>query len=260
MVRAIRSVLNQTWDEVEVIVVDDGSQDSTGRYIVDAFGDDVRLLYHDRNQGVSVARNTGIAASTGEWLALLDSDDEWVPTKLERQMECLLGSGLRVGHTDEIWIRHQVRVNAPRVYDKCGGRIFAKALALCAMSPSTMIIHRDVLDEVGRFDPRLPVCEDYDMILRLACRWDVAYLAEMLTVKHGGHADQLSQAHPAMDQFRVQALDRVMRECRDHLQTEEGEAARQMLLKKARIVCNGAVKRGRTDLAATMNGYINRWE
>jgi len=128
------------------------------------------------------------------------------------------------------------------------------------MSPSTLILHREVFDDVGQFDQGLCVCEDYDFILRLACRWDVHFLAEKLTVKYGGHADQLSQAHPAMDQFRVRALDRVMRECRDDLQSGEREAARQMLLKKARIVCNGAVKRGRTDLAAAMNEYINRWE
>jgi len=107
--RAIRSVLKQSWTEVEIIVVDDGSEDGTGRGISDAFGEDVRLLRHERNQGVSAARNTGIAAATGTWLALLDSDDEWIPTKLERQMEAVLGSGLRVSHTDDMRVTSSPR-------------------------------------------------------------------------------------------------------------------------------------------------------
>jgi len=250
----------QTWDRVEIVVVDDGSEDGTRRYVGDTFGDDVRLLCHARNRGVSAARNTGIAAANGEWLALLDSDDEWLPAKLERQMQPLLASGLRVGHTDETWIRDQVRVNPPGRYHKRGGRIFTAALPVCAMSPSTVVMHRELVDVVGQFDPDLPVCEDYDFILRLACRWNVHYLPEPLTVKYGGHADQLSHALPAMDQFRVRALDRVMREGGKHLREEEREAARQTLLKKARIVRLGAAKRGRAHLAAAMEGYISQWE
>ena len=257
--RAIRSVLAQQGADFEVIVVDDASDDGTSERVREEFGNTVKIVILKENSGVSAARNRGIAAAEGEWIALLDSDDEWLPNKLAQQAAALRESGMLVCHTDEIWIRNGVRVNPHKHHQKFGGDIFYKALALCVMSPSSIAIHRRVFADVGMFDECLPACEDYELWLRISCRYEVVYLAEKLIRKYGGHADQLSQAHYAMDRFRVYALDKLLRE-EPQLAPARAAAARTMLLCKARIVERGAVKRGNVELQQQMSDYLVRWQ
>ena len=253
--RAIRSVLTQQGVDFEVIVVDDASDDGTSEQVREEFGDVVRIVSMEENRGVSAARNRGIAAAAGEWIALLDSDDEWLPNKLVCQAAALRESGLLVCHTDEIWIRNGVRVNPHKHHQKYGGDIFLQALPLCVMSPSSIAIHRQVFADVGMFDECLPACEDYELWLRITCRYEVSYLAEKLIRKYGGHADQLSQAHYAMDRFRVYALDKLLRE-EPHLAADRAAAARTMLLHKARIVERGAEKRDNVEWRCCMKGSL----
>ena len=258
VLRAVRSVLNQRLENREVIVVDDASQDGSADAVRSAFGDAVRVLQLDDNVGVSAARNRGMLAARGEWLAFLDSDDEWLPNKLLRQEAALRDSGLLVCHTNEIWVRNGVRVNPHKHHQKYGGDIFLKALPLCVMSPSSAGVHRSVFERIGGFDEELPACEDYEMWLRIAARWSVCYVEEKLIVKYGGHADQLSQAYYAMDRFRVYALDRLLMSSVE-LAEEKRQAALQMLLRKARIVHKGAEKRGNSALQTRMAEYLERW-
>lgn len=257
--RAVRSVLAQDVDDYEVIVVDDASEDDTVGVVKEAFGDGVRVIELAQNSGVSAARNRGIEAARGEWLAFLDSDDEWLADKLLKQRRALAESGLPVCHTDEIWIRNGVRVNPHKHHQKYGGDIFLRALPLCVMSPSSIVIHRDVFDQVGLFDEALPACEDYELWLRIAAQWSVCYVPEKLIVKYGGHADQLSQAHYAMDRFRVYALDKLLHTAQE-LDSEKRTAARGMLLRKARIVHRGALKHDNVDLAEHMAAYMEQWK
>ena len=257
--RAIRSVLAQQGADFEVIVVDDASDDGTPEQVREEFGSAVKIVILAENSGVSAARNRGIAAAAGEWIALLDSDDEWLPNKLARQAAALCESGLLICHTDEVWIRNGVRVNPHKHHQKFGGDIFYKALPLCVMSPSSSAIHRRVFADIGMFDESLPACEDYELWLRIACRYEVVYLAEQLIRKYGGHADQLSQAHYAMDRFRVYALDRLLRE-EPQLAPERVAAAQAMLLRKARIVWRGAVKHDNAELQQQMGDYLARWQ
>ena len=258
--RALQSVRAQTFGDYELIVVDDASTDRTWDYL-EAEWDQapVRLLRHAENRGVSAARNTAIRAARGEWIALLDSDDEWAPEKLATQLAALRQGDLMVCHTDEIWIRDGVRVNPHKHHAKQGGRIFTQALPLCAMSPSSIVIHREVFEAIGLFDERLPACEDYELFLRLTCRYDVLYLDEKLTVKYGGHDDQLSRAHYAMDRFRVRGLDRLLADASAPITDVERTAARDMLLKKATIVRDGAIKHGNDELLSAMAGYLRTW-
>ena len=257
--RAIRSVLEQQGPDREIIVVDDASTDGTADQVRAEFGGAVELVIMEQNGGVSAARNRGIEQAKGEWIALLDSDDEWLPGKLTRQAAALRESGLLVCHTDEIWIRDGVRVNPHKHHRKYGGDIFLKALPLCVMSPSSIAIHREVFAAVGLFDEQLPACEDYELWLRIACHYEVIYLEEKLIRKYGGHADQLSQAHYAMDRFRVYALDKLLGTATE-LAAERKAAARVMLLRKARIVHKGAVKRGNGELERQMGDYLARWQ
>ena len=258
--RAIRSVQAQTWRDFELIVVDDGSSDGTPERVLDDFSaDDLTLLRLPVCRGVSAARNHGIAAARGDWIAFLDSDDEWRAAKLERQMTAIAASGLLVCHTDETWIRNGVRVNPHKHHQKHGGWIFRQGLPLCVMSPSSIVVHRTVFDDIGHFDETLPACEDYDLFLRLTCRFEVLYLEEELILKYGGHDDQLSRAHYAMDRFRVAALDRLLRDPAAPLQSQDRRETKRILLMKAGIVRGGAAKRGNADLLAAMDEYIARW-
>lgn len=256
--RAIRSVQTQNYQDCELLVVDDGSRDGTAEWIQEEFGDALKLLVQPQNKGVSAARNLGITKAQGEWLAFLDSDDEWLPGKLEKQVEALRESGLQICHTDEIWIRNGVRVNPHKHHQKFGGDIFLKALPLCIMSPSSIIVHRQVFERVGLFDETLPACEDYELFLRITCRYEVVFLDEKLMAKYGGHADQLSHTYHAMDRFRVRALDKLLKETPE-LQDEKRERAQSMLIKKARIVYNGARKRNNRPLFEEMGQYLDYW-
>ncbi|WP_139559630.1 glycosyltransferase family 2 protein [Methylotetracoccus oryzae] len=244
--RALRSVYAQTAPVLEVIVVDDGSTDGT-RELIERTFPEVRYL-QQAQAGVSTARNRGIAAAQGTWVALLDSDDEWLPRKIERQWARLGAEPeLRICHTDEIWIRHGVRVNAMNKHAKRGGWIFRHCLPLCAMSPSSILIHRDIFDTVGVFDETLPACEDYDLWLRIAARFPVLFVDEPLIFKYGGHEDQLSRRHWGMDRFRIRALEKIL--ASGVLSEEDRAAAAATCAAKAAVVANGARKRGKHELA-----------
>lgn len=238
--RALDSVLAQTFQPVEVIVVDDGSDDGTAALVKRSYPQ-VSYL-HQARRGVSAARNQGIRNSTGTWLAFLDSDDTWLPDKLAIQLEALRRNpDLHICHTDEIWIRRGRRVNPARKHAKRGGWIFRDCLPLCCISPSSVIIHRSVFDQVGLFDESLPVCEDYDLWLRITARFPVLYVAEKLTVKYGGHRDQLSRKYWGMDRFRIRALEKILES--GILSAEQEGAARAALGEKLRIYLAGARKR-----------------
>lgn len=261
--RAVLSVLAQSWlvgrSDYEIIVIDDGSTDNTAEFIKALFPN---VIYrYQSNSGVSAARNTGIAIATGDWIALLDSDDEWMVDKLEKQFECLNKSSLLVCHTEEIWIRNGVRVNQMDKHRKTGGWIFENCLPLCAMSPSSVMIHRSVFDRVGVFDPNLPACEDYALWLKISALYEVAYVSTPCITKYGGHADQLSRQFWGMDRFRVIALESCLThpEVATNLPVELQDRARAVLIKKLTILMNGAQKRGNAELVSTCSTKLSRW-
>ncbi len=206
--RALKSVYAQTLNAKEVIVVDDGSTDGTANYIRQHYPE--VILVEQKNKGVSAARNAGFVVSTGKWIALLDSDDEWLPEKMRQQSEAIKTSGLNVCHTEEIWIRNGVRVNAKNKHQKKRGDIFFDCLKLCAMSPSAIVLHRSIWEEFGGFDESFVVCEDYDLWLRICSTYEVALIDEPQVRKYGGHDDQLSRQYFGMDKYRVLAMRKLL--------------------------------------------------
>ena len=247
LARALDSVLGQTHQPHEVWVVDDGSTDGTAQMLAADYPD-VRVIMQE-NRGVSAARNAGISACSGQWIALLDSDDSWLPTKLERQLDAISANpDLRLCHTDEIWIRNGVRINPKHKHQKRGGWIFEHCLPLCCISPSSVLIHREVFEAIGLFDEELVACEDYDYWLRFCSRQPVLYVDELLLIKTGGHDDQLSKKHWGMDRFRMRALEKLLLD--DSVTTLSGaerQAAIDMLIHKAEVYLIGARKREKTD-------------
>jgi len=220
VMRALSSVIGQSYRDFDLWIVDDGSTDDT-EFRVHAFtrglSPNVAARIHymkTENRGVSTARNMGARASRSDWIAFLDSDDEWLPAKLALSIKAVEKQPeIRLVHTEEIWIRNGVRVNPKKSYQKTGGRIYRKCLPCCVISPSTVTIRRDLFEEMGGFDEGFPVCEDYDLWLKITSLYPVGFVDEPTTIKYGGHDDQLSLTHRAMDYWRIKAMVRILREC-----------------------------------------------
>jgi len=248
VVRAVCSVLDQTFNDFELIVVDDGSTDSTERRL-EPFVDRIKYISHPSNLGVSAARNTAIENSSAPFIAFLDSDDYWMPEKLEVQVTFFkTHTDARICQTEEIWIRNGRRVNPRKKHRKPSGDIFEPSLKLCLVSPSAVMLKRSLLDAVGLFDESLPACEDYDLWLRIACQHPVYLIPEPLIFKEGGHSDQLSSRHTGMDRFRITAILKLIRSGR--LNEKQFTAASKELALKCRIYGNGCMKRGKKEEGA----------
>ena len=253
---AIDSVRRQNFSDWELIVVDDGSTDHT-REVVAQFQDSIRYIYQ-KNQGPAAARNTGIRHARGRFIAFLDSDDQWLENKLAEQIKVLSAQPeMKICHTDEIWIRNGVRVNQKKIHQKYGGWIYQRCLPLCIISPSAVVIHRDVFEKVGLFDETMTVCEDYDLWLRVCHQFPVAFIEKPLIVKYGGHADQLSRKFWGMDRFRVRALGKMLEEKK--LSPKDKDATIRMLKKKCNILINGFEKRNNFEEAEKYRKIKNRF-
>ena len=243
LAKALQSVVRQTFTDWELIVVDDGSTDDTEVFFHDwlrAQSLTQRVYYINiANGGVSRARNHGVHASTAPWLAFLDSDDEWLSDKLERQLE--LTSQFQFIHGEEIWIRKGVRVNPMKKHAKSGGRIFNRCVDVCCVSPSTVMLHRDLYAQMNGFREDFPVCEDYELWLRISARQELGFINSPLILKYGGHPDQLSLQAKHMDFFRVKALQPFLTNQRD-LSPEERAHVAQTILTKTTILLNGMAK------------------
>jgi glycosyltransferase involved in cell wall biosynthesis len=243
---AVDSVLNQSYTDFELLVIDDGSTDDTTGRLAE-YGDRIQL-YHQENRGASVARNTGIQHARGKYIAFLDSDDLWVQDKLQAQMDLMArDSRVKICYTEEIWIRRGVRVNPKRKHRKYSGWILDKMLPLCIVSPSSVLMAREVFDRVGLFDESLPVCEDYDLWLRIGLHYPIVLIDRPLIVKRGGHVDQLSRKYWGLDQYRVQALQKLL--AHDPLDARIRAEAVACLKKKCQILAAGCLKRGKEPQA-----------
>jgi len=243
---AVDSVLTQEFGNFELIVVDDGSTDATAELLA-AYGDRVRVL-RQTNRGVSAARNAGLAAARGKLIAFLDSDDIWLPRKLPAQVAFYQSHpDALINQTEELWVKNGRRVNPGKRHRKRGGMIFEPSLDLCLVSPSAVMVRQELFERVGRFDERLPACEDYDLWLRVSCRCPVYLIETPLIVKRGGHADQLSRAW-GLDRFRIAAILKLLEG--DGLTLAQRRAAVAVLKQKCRVYAGGCRKRGRQAEAA----------
>ncbi len=197
---AIESALNQTHGAIEVIVVDDNGQDNPwakkNEDLVKGYGrSNLIFIQHPVNQGASAARNTGITAARGEYIAFLDDDDRWLPDKIEKQVAVIkaLPDDYAVVDTgfESIGINDKVKVVLP----KLSGFIYQDLLVKHrgrAPKLSTVLCRKKVLIEVGLFDPALPARQDLDLYLRIARTYKFYNLNEPLAVISKNSPDRIS--------------------------------------------------------------------
>jgi GT2 family glycosyltransferase len=252
---AVESVLEQAYRSFEIIVVDDGSTDGTKERLK-KYGSSVLVISRQRS-GVAASRNYGIRIAKGRYMAFLDSDDLWLPQKLTIQTSFMeQHPEVKICQTEEIWIRHGAKVNPKAKHAKPSGDIFRRSLDLCLVSPSAVMMMRDLLDQFGGFDESFPVCEDYDLWLRIAKEQAIPLIPEPLVVKRGGHADQLSHSTWGLDRYRVQSLRNLLR---NGLLGEKRNWVLETLDRKIFILSQGARKRGKQDEAAAYEAILSEF-
>ena len=240
---AVESVLSQTFSDYELIIVDDGSTDNT-QEILDCYArlPQIKIITQE-NRGVSAARNKGVESGEGKLIAFLDSDDLWLPKKLEHQLDFFQHNPCaQICQTEEIWIRRGIRVNPRKRHKKPSGMIFEKCLELCMVSPSAVMMTRELFHDTGGFDETLPACEDYDLWLRISYTTPIYLINTPLIIKRGGHGDQLSKM-PCLDVYRIKSLVKTLDSGK--LSQKQFEAAVKALNTKCHIYASGCEKRGR---------------
>jgi glycosyltransferase involved in cell wall biosynthesis len=256
--RALKSVLEQSCTDFEVILVDDCSTEDVS---------DLHLLFDDKRihyirlpqrSGVSKARNEGVRLAKGEWIAFLDSDDEWLKNKLAIQKRWIsTHAEYKIVQTNEIWIRNGTRVNAPRTHEKFEGDLFEASLDRCMITPSSVSLTRKLFDQTGGFNESLPACEDYDLWLRICSNLPVGLINELLLIRYGGHTDQLSSTVTVLDRFRIRSILQLL----EHTELLDFRKMQAIvtLKKKATLVANGYLKRGNQELYERYTSIINRF-
>ena len=257
--RAVKSVLKQTHKDFELIIVDDGSTDETRDYLSELkikFPTKKLIVISQDNKGVSAARNEGIKKSSGEWIAFLDSDDEWNKRKLEIQKKYIeKNPRIRWCHGNERWIRNGEHLNQKKIHQKDGGDLFNRSLGLCLISPSTVVIHRCLFQELGSFKEDFIVCEDYDLWLRFLNKYDIGFCKEVLITKYGGHDDQLSKKFKAMDYYRVKSMSSILPFI---INKARVFAVKKQIQKKCAILISGYEKFGNIEKLEEIQMILNK--
>ena len=245
---ALNSVLKQTYRNLEVIVVDDASTDSTPDIQNRIYDERFKYIRHPKNKGVSATRNTGIKESHGEYISFLDSDDIWFKKKLEIQMDRILQEKKEgIYYTNERWVRNGKFLNQKKKHKKTSGWLFDRFLPLCLASISTVVLHKKIIDKIGLFDENLQAAEDYDFFIRGSIIYPFYFIDRPLVTKRGGHPDQLTRKLPALDQYRIRSLYKIY--FFDGLLDAKRNLVFEELSNKCRILGNGCFKRNKKEPA-----------
>ena len=255
LIPAIQSVLNQTYPNIEVIIIDDGSTDETEQLLSPYIKNHSIHYYKFTNNGVAAARNKGVSLSSGKWIAFLDSDDEWLENKLEEQIIFLHGSPhIHIVYTDEVWIKNGLFTNKKKNQQKKGGWIFSECLEQCFIAPSSVLLSRKLFDEMKGFDESFIVCEDYDLWLKISLEYEIGFINKALIKKYGGHKDQLSTRFFAMDTWRIKSMQKILDE--KNLSAHERLDIIKNLRFKSAILIKGFLKHGNKKAAEDLKQFI----
>ena len=282
---AVESILRQTYQDFELIIVDDGSTDNTknvaeeylesqshtltgtskvtkshvksiytNRYTLNA----IRYIYQP-NQGPAAARNRGIKEAKGKFICFLDSDDRFLRQKLEVTYKYIKKyPQYKIFHTEEIWYRNGRILSQKAYHKKPDGYVFNNSLKICSISISTAAIKNEIFDRVGSFDENMPVCEDYDFWLKVSSLYPVKLIPVPLTIKEGGHPNQQSKKFTAIDRFRIHAINKIL--ASKMLNDGQKKQALEELNRKCGIYIKGAKKRGKENEVKYYSNLIKIWK
>ncbi|MDC7124798.1 MAG: glycosyltransferase family A protein [Spirochaetales bacterium] len=212
---AVYSVFGQTFKDYEIIIVNDGSTDNSlfeaeqlckepnaeGR---------CRVINIEHCGFPGAVRNRGVESSSGEFIAFLDSDDLWLPSKIEQQLEYMKTSKALISHTREIWQRGDRIISQKKQRHERAGDIFKDALGKCIIGPSTVMIDREFYIKTGGFHEKIEIAEDYEYWLRITASNRIGYLDIPLTTKRAGGWPQLSEKYGKIEWFRLNALSALL--------------------------------------------------
>lgn len=223
VLESVNSVLRQSFQDFEIIIVDDCSSDNTLDMLSDIDDGRIRIIKHERNQGAGAARNTGIRTAQGEFVAFQDSDDEWLPTKLAKQLAVLKSKGpdWPAAYCGMLIVRgiNQQESARTRVWyipddrpTALDGDLVQPLIANSFISTQTLIVRRDALQTVGEFDESLPALEDWDFTLRIAQVGKIAFVDEPLVLQRFS-ANSITRSEPK----RVKAYIRIFEKMKESL-------------------------------------------
>lgn len=232
---AVESVLLQTYKPSEIIIIDDGSFISA-KDILKNYLSHVKIISHKSNMGVSAARNTGVINSSSKYVAFLDSDDIFLPNKLEMQLKFMKDNSYKISHTNEFWYRIDKWVNQVKSSQRYGGKILEKILDKCRISPSSLMVEKDIFEKTGLFDTSLKVCEDYDISLRFALFYNIGYLDKKLIIKRAVEENSLSASINHIEHIRYNILKNFYEKYKDKLNKDESNAILKEIDRKICII------------------------
>lgn len=212
--RAIESILSQTYPAVELLIVNDGSPDNSARLIAPYLADHRVRYFEQENMGTACARNTALARACGAFIGLCDQDDEWQPHKayvqvayLEKHPEvALVHSDVDYIDEDGQPLQHAQNYPAP-----VSGYCFPQMYMSNPIQPVSAMFRREVLDEVGRFDPSIKYADDYDLWLRIASRYPIGYV-DCPLARYRWHAENTSYRQVAIRSYTLKVLRKAERE------------------------------------------------
>ncbi len=256
---AVSSVVRQSFKDFELIIADDCSSEDLRSAVLGIPGiADVPLKFIrlDAHSGMpGFVRNRGGEKAEGEYIAFLDSDDIWMPNKLEKQLNFLAGKTETGGdyfndnsvicHTREKWVRSGKTVSQSSQKHKREGDIFDDSLWKCIIGPSTVMMRKSLFDRYGGFREDLEVAEDYELWLRVTAENNVSFIDEPLTIKRAGDWDQLSEKYGQIEIFRIKALKGLLDS--GFFTHVREEAAAEVFRQKCWIYAAGCRKRGREE-------------
>ncbi|MDD5354857.1 MAG: glycosyltransferase, partial [bacterium] len=179
IINALKSVQGQTYANWEIVVVDDGSTDETVKIVTDYAGREkrIRLIRHERNRGAQAARNTGIKAAQGEWVAFLDSDDEWLPASLALRMAVARRDNVKVVHSNA-YIQHEGKPREIYYSPAWSGKIYRKLLVKDGPTFPSLLLKKETLEKIGYLDEKIKAFQEWDTSIRLAKYFNFGFESE----------------------------------------------------------------------------------
>lgn len=226
VLRALDSIITQTYRDIEIIVVDDSPSDFASRKDVQAAvikrqeenpEINIRYIAHANNMGACVARNTGLEAAKGEYIAYLDDDDEWLPEKIDKQIKAIQKSDAALVYCDCLYIDDSKGTTIQRDKEYIKGKALTRLLySNFIESTSYPLIRKKCLQEIGGFDPLMQAAQDYDVWLRLAERYEIDYVDEPLVLYHEHEGERITTNYAR----KISGLERINKKYSRYINTD----------------------------------------